>query len=290
MPTAPDLFPTHCTNALSIAIMLSQGLDRLDAQLLLLHAMHHAPHDRAWLLAHDTDRVDATTLLRLTPLVQRRVRGEPLAYITGHKEFFGLNLAVDARVLVPRPDTEVLVEWALTLIDAQSCTSVLDLGTGSGAIALALKSQRPNLNIHAIDTSADALDVARANATRLQLPVQFHQGHWCTALQDTTLRFDIIASNPPYIATHDAHLEALQHEPTLALTSGIDGLDAIRHLVGTASAYLTPGGWLLLEHGFDQAKRVQDLMCAAGFVQVQSRQDLAGLARCTGGQRASSRE
>ena len=180
-----------------LAWLLAQGLERLDSQLLVLHAMDHPASDRSWLLAHDSDPLNdaAATVLRAT--ARRRVGGEPLAYITGQKEFFGILLGVDARVLVPRPDTETLVEWALDLLPADSCARVIDLGTGSGAIALALKSNRPGLHMFAIDTSADALSVARANAQRLGLKVQFSQDAWLAGVTD---RFDVIVSNPPYIA------------------------------------------------------------------------------------------
>jgi release factor glutamine methyltransferase len=219
---------------------------------------------------------------------KRYAAGEPLAYLIGHQAFFGLDLQVDARVLVPRPDTETLVDSALELLQLKAANDkpprALDLGTGSGAIALALKATLPQLDMHAVDLSADALAVARANAQRLHLPITFNQGAWFDALQDTKLRFDCIVSNPPYIAAHDPHLAALSHEPALALTSGADGLDDIRHLIAHASKWLTVDGWLLLEHGYDQAAAVRELLTQAGFTRVQSRRDLAGIERCSGGQ------
>ncbi|MEO7107098.1 MAG: peptide chain release factor N(5)-glutamine methyltransferase [Rhodoferax sp.] len=266
------------------------GLDRLDAQLLVLHVLGRAAHDRAWLLTHDTDSMPTPALATLEQTVQRRLSGEPLAYITGHKEFFGLDLHVDARVLVPRPDTETLVEWALELLPIASThpettdpnpPRVLDLGTGSGAIALALQHTRPDLHILAVDASPEALAVAQANAQRLQLAVQFSQGSWMDGVQG---RFDLIVSNPPYIASADHHLAALIHEPLQALASGADGLDDIRSIICQADAHLVPGGWLLLEHGYDQAAKVRALLTAAGLQQVQSRKDLAGIERCSGGQ------
>ncbi len=256
------------------------GLERLDAQLLLLHALNRPAHQRSWLLAHDTDLIDAATLQRLAALAQRRQQGEPLAYLTGHKEFFGLELHVDARVLVPRPDTETLVEWALECLPPSA--SVLDLGTGSGAIALALKATRPDVQVSALDFSADALEVARANAQRLGLALTLSQGAWLEGVQGS---FDVIVSNPPYIAAHDTHLAALTHEPLPALASGADGLDDLRCIIAQALAHLSPGGWLLLEHGYDQAQAVRALLEAAGFQAVQSRCDLAGIERCSGGQR-----
>ena len=259
------------------------GLDRLDAQLLLLHAVGRSGQDRAWLLAHDTDTVAPDALARLHSTAQRRLDHEPLAYITGHKEFYGLALAVDSRVLDPRADTETLVDWALEVLPpSQEARSVIDLGTGSGAIALALKHTRPDLQVHALDTSKDALAVAQANALRLGLAVQFHQGAWLAGLEKPR-RFHAIVSNPPYIAAADPHLTRLGHEPLQALASGPDGLDDIRAIITEACAHLHPGGWLLLEHGYDQADAVRALLTQAGFNAVQSRNDLAGIARCSGG-------
>lgn len=271
--------PDMCV-AQVIAAALARGLERLDAQLLLLHAFGKPAHERAWLLAHDTDLLPPATQAMFDAFVQRRAAGEPLAYITGHKAFFGLDLMVDARVLVPRPDTETLVAWALTVLHALPSASVLDLGTGSGAIALALKATRPDLQLTAIDYSADALAVAIANAQHLQLDVHFQQGSW---LDGVHARFQTIVSNPPYIAAHDRHLSALAHEPLQALASGPDGLDDIRHIITQAPAHLHPGGWLLLEHGFDQAAAVRGLLFDAGFCDVQSRRDLSGIERCSGG-------
>ena len=259
------------------------GLDRIDAQLLHLFALGRPPHDRAWLLAHDTDELGADVLARLEPLLQRRTGGEPLAYITGVKEFFGLPLQVDARVLDPRPDTETLVEWALHLMPEGAPCDVIDLGTGSGAIALALQHQRPLARVSAVDASPDALAVAQGNARRLNLPVQFIQSHWLQEVQGT---FDLIVSNPPYIRANDPHLANLRHEPMQALTSGEDGLMDIRTILAQAPAHLKPGSWLLLEHGHDQAEAVRAWMTQAGWQNVQSRRDLAGIERCTGGQRA----
>ncbi len=211
-----------------------------------------------------------------------RADGVPVSYLTGTKEFYGLELCVDSRVLDPRPDTEALVDWAQDLLQPMtSAPCVADLGTGSGAIALALQHSCPKAKVLGVDFSADALIVAKANATRLNLPVQFVQAHWCTGLGTG---WDLLVSNPPYIAEKDSHLPALSHEPQQALTSGPDGLDDIRLIVASAPDCLVPGGWLLLEHGYDQADAVQKLMVRNGFLQVQSRQDLGGHQRCTGGQ------
>lgn len=267
----------------ALARLQRNGLDRIDAQMLLLLAQQRSPHDRAWLLAHDGDAMDAEAAARLAALVQRRQRGEPMAYLRGDQEFFGLTLQVDTRVLVPRPDTETLVAWALdVLAGLPHGARVLDLGTGSGAIALAIQSQRPATAVSATDASPDALAVARANADRLGLSVDFHLGNWIAAVPEQ--RFDVVVSNPPYIAEADPHLMALGHEPGSALTAGPDGLDDIRTLVSTAPAALNPDGWLLLEHGHDQAGAVRTLLLSAGFTQVGSRTDLAGIERCSGGQ------
>lgn len=256
------------------------GLARIDAQVLHLHALGREPHDRAWLLAHDNDVLRADTAEQLDALLHRRLAGEPIAYITGSKEFFGLSLQVDARVLDPRPDTETLVEWALEQRPVGQPTRVLDLGTGSGAVALALQHQCPSWQVTAVDASADALAVASANAKRLGLPVQCVLSHWMDAVPGP---FELIVSNPPYVADGDSHLAALTHEPLSALTSGADGLDDIREIIAQAPSRLTPGGWLLLEHGWDQADAVRALLQGAGFEQVQSRRDLAGIERCSGG-------
>ncbi|MEI6760039.1 MAG: peptide chain release factor N(5)-glutamine methyltransferase [Betaproteobacteria bacterium] len=266
-----------------------QGVDRLDATLLLLHALGRSGQDRAWLLAHDADALSEDARVGFTALVARRAAGEPLAYLTGHREFFGLDLQVDARVLVPRPDTETLVNWALEVLPAKPHTSdassqpwrVLDLGTGSGAIALALKAQRPQLQVQGSERSDAALAVARGNAQRLGLDVAFSQGHWLVGVQQ---RYQLIVANPPYIASTDPHLLALRYEPLEALTAGVDGLQDLRAIIASAAGCLQAGGWLLLEHGYDQASQVCHLLKAAGFKRVQSRLDLAGIARCSGGQ------
>jgi release factor glutamine methyltransferase len=259
---------------------LRQGLARVDAQILLLFALTRPVHDRAWLLAHDTDLLTEAQQHSWDQVLQRRLQGEPVAYITGRKDFFGLTLNVDARVLDPRPDTEILVEWALQLLPAGQPARVLDLGTGSGAVALALQHQRPAAQVTAVDASADALAVACANAQRLNLPVQCVLSHWMDAVPGP---FELIVTNPPYVADGDPHLAALTHEPLSALTSGTDGLDDIRQIIAQAPSRLAPGGWLLLEHGWDQAAPVQALLMSAGFTQVQSRRDLGGMERCTGG-------
>ena len=272
---------SHTSPSVAACLRQAQGLDlaRLDAQILLLHALAQPLHDRAWLLAHDTEVLNEAQQHRWGQALQRRLQGEPVAYITGRKDFFGLTLAVDARVLDPRPDTEILVEWALELLPPGPTGRVLDLGTGSGAVALALQQQRPAAQVTAVDASVDALAVASANAQRLNLPVKCVLSHWMDAV---TGPFDLIVSNPPYVAEGDPHLAALTHEPLSALTSGVDGLDDIRQIIAQAPNRLAPGGWLLLEHGWDQAAPVQALLRRAGFEEVQSRRDLGGIERCTG--------
>jgi release factor glutamine methyltransferase len=272
--------PKPATVAQALAASIALGVDRLDAQLLLLHALGRAPHDRAWLLAHDTDAMPDAAWSALAAQLSRRRAGEPVAYLLGEKEFHGLSLQVDARVLVPRPDTETLVEWALQCLEGRAAPRVLDLGTGSGAIALALQHARPDAQVDAVDASADALAVAQANAARLGLPVRFAQADW---LDGAGTGYTVIASNPPYIAAGDPHLPALRHEPSSALVSGADGLDDIRRIVQDAPARLAEGGWLLLEHGHDQAAAVRELLASRGFAEVQSRDDLAGIQRCSGG-------
>ncbi|MFM9425141.1 release factor glutamine methyltransferase [Variovorax sp. GrIS 2.14] len=268
------------TIAQALAAALALGIDRLDAQLLLLHAIGRPLHDRAWLRAHDTDEFSKSRWPAFARQLDRRATGEPLAYLVGEKEFHGLTLKIDARVLVPRPDTETLVDWALERLDALASPTVLDLGTGSGAIALALVHARPDALVRAIDASADALAVAAANATRLRLAVQFTQADW---LDGAAVSYDVIVSNPPYIAADDRHLAALRHEPITALAAGADGLDDLRRIVRDAPPHLSEGGWLLLEHGHDQADAVRALLAERGFAEVQSRNDLAGIARCSGG-------
>jgi release factor glutamine methyltransferase len=257
------------------------GVARLDAQLLLLHVLGRAATDRGWLIAHDEDPLSAPAAQRYLDVCKRRAGGEPVAYLTGEKEFWGLQLAVDARVLVPRPDTETLVEWALELLHGRDAPRVIDLGTGSGAIALAIQSARPDARVEAVDRSSAALEVARANAQRLGLPVLLREANWL----DGAGVYDLVVSNPPYIAAGDPHLAALGDEPASALVSGAEGLDDLRAIIATAPAHLRPGGWLLLEHGWDQAGAVRDLLDAAGLAGSESRKDLAGTPRCSGARR-----
>lgn len=273
------------TIAALLQAALRQSLPRIDAQMLMLHACGRETHDRAWLIAHDDFGLNESQLALWQSSVARRFAGEPVAYILGYKAFYGLKLAVNPAVLDPRDDTETLVDWALELIPLDKSFKVLDLGTGSGAIAIAIASQRPLAQITATDASPDALQVARSNAAAHQLIIRFMQAderdsNWFSAL--TGEIFDLIVSNPPYIAEGDAHLSALKHEPDMALTSGADGLDAIRSIVAHAPAHLSKGAHLLLEHGYDQANAVRDLMSSHGFANVTTRQDLSRVDRCTG--------
>ena len=247
---------------------------RREAELLLQHALRV---DRAWLFAHADDEVAAVLAGQFRGYVSRRAAGEPVAYITGRREFFSLDLAVTADVLIPRAETELLVEAALERIPAQATSRIADLGTGSGAIALALAHERPQARVLATDASAAALAVARGNAQRLGLGnVEFAESDWFAALGGR--EFDVIVSNPPYIARGDAHLDAgdLRFEPALALSSGADGLDAIRTIAQDARAHLAPGGWLLFEHGYDQGAAVRDILAANGYVEAATLCDLEG--------------
>ena len=253
------------------------GVARLDAQWLLEHLLQRP---RSWLLAHDDSALPAPAAAAWPALLRRRAAGEPLAYVVGESEFCGLKLQVSPAVLVPRPETEGLVRWALECWPAAPAASVVDLGTGSGAVALALLHLQPQAEVTATDVSPAALEVARRNGRRLGLQLDLREGDWWQAVGDA--RFGLALSNPPYIAQGDAHLSALQHEPLQALTPGGDGLDALRRIITGAPLHLLPGAWLLLEHGHDQASAVQVLFAQHGFKPAQTRVDLAGLPRCTG--------
>jgi release factor glutamine methyltransferase len=247
---------------------------RREAELLLQHALGV---DRAWLFAHADDIVSDAPAGQFRRHLSRRVKGEPIAYITGRREFFSIDLAVTPDVLVPRPETELLVELALEKIPQGEKVYVADLGTGSGAIALAIASECPQASVLATDASLGALGVARGNARRLELTnVEFALGDWCAPLRDRV--FDVIASNPPYIAAGDPHLDRgdLRFEPALALSSGADGLDAIRTIARDARSHLKPGGWLFFEHGYDQGEVVRAILEAGGYADAVTVQDLEG--------------
>jgi release factor glutamine methyltransferase len=256
-----------------------ERIDGTDARALLAHALERSP---AWLFAHGDDFIDPEALHRFETLLARRAQGEPVAYLTGRRAFWSFDLIVSPQTLIPRPETERLVELALERIGMQPGLCIADLGTGSGAIALALAHERPQAQVVAVDVSADALDVARTNAQELRLHnVEFHQGDWLRPLVGE--RFDLIVSNPPYIADGDPHLDDLRYEPAPALSSGADGLDAIRIIIHDAPAHLHSGGWLLLEHGWDQGAAVHALLLHAGFDTVQTHRDLEDRDRVTSG-------
>ena len=265
---------------------------RYESQLLLQHALKV---NRAWLIAHENDDVAIDIQHEFNTLIQRRIGGEPIAYILGNREFYGLNLAVTPATLIPRPDTETLVEAALAKIpahetaktlDSDLCRndelSILDLGTGSGAIALAIAKHRPHSDVFGVDASPAALKVAKENASALQIPnVQFLPSNWFSALEGE--RFNVIVSNPPYIEEADIHLKQgdLRFEPLSALASGADGLDDIRRIIDDCLIHLRPQGWLMFEHGYNQAESVRELMAQVGLVNIETFQDLGGNDRVT---------
>ena len=253
-------------------------LGPLENRILLCHALQLP---RVALITQAERALTSEEAGTLAGLVQRRLDGEPIAYIVGEREFFGLPFRVSPAVLIPRPDTELIVELALARLAPRA--RLLDMGTGSGAIAVALAHTRPDATVTALDVSDAALDIAQANAAANGARVRFLRSDWYAALGEE--RFDLIASNPPYIASGDRHLSEgdLRFEPTGALTDHADGLSALRIIVDGACAHLEPGGWLLLEHGYDQAEAVRALLAARGFTEVQSWRDLAGIERVSGG-------
>lgn len=269
------------------AAMARSGLVPVDAQVLLAHVLGV---DRAWLIGHATDELPRASAEAFFALAKRRRDGEPVAYLTGRREFYGLDLAVTPAVLIPRPETETLVEVLLERLPADRATRVADLGTGSGAIALALAAHRPLAKVVATDASEAALDVARGNAARHRLTnVSFCAGDWFDALPDDAPPFDAIAANPPYVAEDDPHMARgdLPREPAHALTPGGDGLDALRTIIALAPARLVPGGWLAVEHGHDQSDEVRTLFAEAGFDAIAIRRDLAGIPRVVAGRVAA---
>lgn len=270
--TATTLLSRNCETA------------RLDAELLLEHV---TGLPRATFRASPERHLPAQAAWSFQQLVKRRLKGEPIAYIRGQQEFWSLLLEVTPATLIPRPETELVVERALAHIEPTAAARIADLGTGSGAIAIAIASERPAARIVASDVSKEALEVAIRNTARLQIPnVQLAQGSWFTALQGSLHGpFDAIVANPPYIALDDPDLApgVRQHEPTQALISGRTGLEAISHLVANSPQYLAPGGWLILEHGWKQAGAVRELLVRGGFRRVGSHADLAGHERVTEG-------
>jgi release factor glutamine methyltransferase len=253
----------------------------LDAQILLAHVLGRG---RAWLIAHADDPLSPPQWSAFTAAASRRAEGEPVAYLTGTREFYGLALAVSPVVLIPRPETETLVEFALARIPPEDECRVLDLGTGSGAIALAIARARPRARVLACDASIAALRLAEENARRLAIAnVEFIQSDWFSAVG--SMLFDLVVGNPPYVGDDDPHLQAgdLRFEPRMALTPGGDGLAAIRSIVSTARAHLRDGATLAVEHGYDQGDAVATLFAAAGFAELTVARDLAGIVRVTAG-------
>lgn len=278
------------TVAAALAEARRRGAASLDAQLLLARLLATT---RTHLIAHDERTLGGAESMQWSAWLERRLAGEPLAYLLGEKEFHSLVLEVDRSVLVPRPETELLVDWACGAVESlaarrpgsvdRSTVRVVDLGTGSGAIALAVKHAQPHSDVTATEVSAPALAVARRNAERLGLAIELVEASWWQGLEGR--RFDIAIANPPYIAADDPHLIALRHEPSIALTPGGDGLGALREIVSGAATHLAAEGLLVVEHGFDQAGAVREMLAAAGFTQVETRRDLAGLERATGARR-----
>jgi release factor glutamine methyltransferase len=263
---------------------LQDGAERIgasDARVLLAHV---TGRNAAYLIAHPEIGMRQQQETAYRALVERRAAGEPVAYLTGEREFYGRPFKVSPAVLIPRPETELLVDLALERIAAGTPARILDVGTGSGCVAVAIASERSHCKIVALDQSYEALAIARRNAFELRVGnVAFLQSNWFEALRDE--HFDVIVSNPPYVAAGDPHLASgdLRFEPKTALESGADGLDAIRHIAAESAKHLTPGGWLLVEHGHDQGAAVRALFEASGYAEVFSERDLADIERVTGG-------
>ncbi|WP_242538455.1 peptide chain release factor N(5)-glutamine methyltransferase [Trinickia acidisoli] len=289
MPT-PMLTPTPTPPVTAGALLRASLLSALEARVLVAHVLGWR---RTELITRADEPLDVAAQARFRALEARRVAGEPIAQIVGAREFYGLSFEVTPEVLIPRPETELLVETALAAIAATPHARVLDLGTGSGAIAVAIASARPDARVWAVDRSPGALAVATRNAAKLLDPsrpggpIAWQQGDWYAPLPPSAV-FDAIVSNPPYIAAGDPHLDTgdLRFEPRGALTDDADGLSAIRAIVAGAGSFLAEYGHLWIEHGYDQAAQVRTLLAASGFTNVQSRPDLAGIERATGGSRA----
>ena len=252
----------------------ASGIDAREARLLLAEVCGFS---QASLAASPEQEIPFEVENAFLELTRRRAEGEPVAYLLGRKEFYGLDLSVNPSVLIPRPETELLVDLALEF----DASSVLDLGTGSGAIALAIKRQRPGCRVVAVDSNLSSLLTAKRNAAKLCLEIDFRHGRWFDTVAGE--RFELIVSNPPYVASGDPHLAALRFEPRGALVAGPDGLDALREIVKAAGVFLLPRGRLLLEHGMGQDRAVRDLLAAAGLESITTWPDLAGIARVSGG-------
>ncbi|MCF8199530.1 MAG: peptide chain release factor N(5)-glutamine methyltransferase [Sulfuritalea sp.] len=272
-------------STIAAALEAARGkLPASEARLLLGHVLGKSA---AWQIAHHDEVLGEDSLLHFASLVARRTGGEPIAYLLGRREFFGRTFVVSNAVLIPRPETELLVELGLQKLGDGDTASpdprVLDLGTGSGCIAITLALELLSLSVTAVDASATALKVAEANAERLGARLRLLQSDWFAELAGE--QFELIVANPPYIAASDSHLGVgdLRHEPVTALASGVDGLADLRRIIAEAPRHLAAGGWLLLEHGYDQAKAVHDLLQQAGLVEIEQQCDLAGIVRVSGG-------
>lgn len=278
--TVGELLNKH-SKALLITLDLDASSARIEAQCLLQAVLQV---NRAYLLSHPEQSLNEKQLSRYRVFLERRLAGEPIAYILGKREFYGLNFKVTPATLIPRSETELLVELALQRIPQGGVFRMLDLGTGSGALALSIAYARPDVAVVAVDASSAALEVAQFNTQNLGLKnVRCLHSDWFTALHGE--RFDLIVANPPYVADDDTHLMQgdLRFEPRSALAAGADGLDDIRRIIAQAQAHLNPDAWLLLEHGHDQAVRVRDLLQQAGYISVFSARDLADIERVSGG-------
>lgn len=284
-PVKPEVFTVSALlNDAAQRIVDALGLDtrtaRLEARVLAGHVLNVT---HSWLIAYDNDVLDTEAVVDFRALLARRLSGEPIAYLTGVREFYGYSFKVTPDVLIPRPETELLVECALAHISQGATHEVLELGCGSGCVAIALALKSPLIHITAVDNSPAALMIAQRNAQRLNAHIEFIHSDWYKEL--TGRRFDLIVSNPPYVAMHDPHLAQgdLRFEPAEALSSGVAGLDALRLIIVNASHHLRPSGSLILEHGYDQAEQVQALLKQAEMTSIQSSHDLAGVARVTSG-------
>lgn len=269
--------PIAAGTSIDAALRLS-ALERQEVRILVMHALNLT---RSQLVTQSDRLLTAKEAQNLSQLLRRRINGEPIAYIVGEREFYGLALHVTPDVLIPRPETELLVELSMERLPQNAC--LLDLGTGSGAIAVAVAHTRPDVAVAAVDQSEAALTIARRNALRHKLKIEFMQSDWYSTVPNR--RFNVIAANPPYICVHDIHLKQgdLRFEPISALTDHADGMMALRAIVRGAPDHLVPGGWLLMEHGYDQSAAVRALLVEQGFSEVQSWRDLAGIERVTGG-------
>lgn len=267
---------------ISIATALAEARQRIPAAEARLLLGHLLGRDNAWLEAHRDETIDAGVAETMSAWATRRAAGEPIAYLVGRREFYGRDFTVTPAVLIPRPETELLVDLAKEKLFASDRARILDLGTGSGCLAVTLALELPWAEVTAVDLSPAALDIARGNARRLGAAVRFFESDWYAALPSQ--HFDFIVANPPYVAAGDPHLAEgdLRFEPQAALTDHADGLSAIRHIAAGAPGWLNPGGWLFLEHGYDQAAAVAGLLRGSGFSAIEQHMDLAGIVRASG--------